>query len=114
MDHATRETNDAPRLNDERAPTTDAIRVGIDRGQAADKVPFPDPAAAPLGTDDEAGGHPPTAEQRRMAAEYELTQPVPPERPLAAPSQGQRTFGPLMLIGALLVLALVSLVMFGV
>ena len=32
------------------------LRADIDRGQTGDKVDAPDPAAAPLGTDDEAGG----------------------------------------------------------
>ncbi len=39
--------------------TTDQLRDDIDRGRTGDKVHFPDPAAAPLGTDDEAGGHAP-------------------------------------------------------
>ena len=52
-----------------KAPTTDQIRKEIDRGQAADKAAGVDPAAAPLGTDDEAGGNPPTPEQRAMEAE---------------------------------------------
>lgn len=37
------------------------LREAIDSGGTADKVPFPDPAAAPLGTDDEAAGTPPGA-----------------------------------------------------
>jgi hypothetical protein len=36
-----------------RAPTL--LREDIDRGRTGDKVNWPDPAAAPLGTDDEAG-----------------------------------------------------------
>lgn len=52
--------------------TASALRHGIDRGEASDKVAFPDPAAAPLGTDDEAAGFPPTREQVRMAAAAEL------------------------------------------
>lgn len=35
------------------------LRRRIDRGETGDKVPAFDPAAAPLGTDDEAGGAPP-------------------------------------------------------
>jgi hypothetical protein len=52
-----------------KTPTTDQLRKEIDRGQAADKAAGADPAAAPLGTDDEAGGNPPTPEQRAMEAE---------------------------------------------
>jgi hypothetical protein len=32
------------------------LRDDIDRGRTGDKVDWPDPAVAPLGTDDEAGG----------------------------------------------------------
>lgn len=39
------------------AGTADRHRIDIDRGRTGDKVPFPDPAAAPLGTDEEAGGN---------------------------------------------------------
>jgi len=38
------------------------LRNDIDAGRTGDKVPYPDPAAAPLGTDDEAAGtRPPPA-----------------------------------------------------
>lgn len=40
-------------------PNVDQMRAEIDSGRTGEKVPFPDPAAAPLGTDAEAGGHPP-------------------------------------------------------
>ena len=36
--------------------TGSQLRADIDSGQTGDKVPFPDPAAAPLETDAEAGG----------------------------------------------------------
>lgn len=48
------------------------LRDRIDRGGAGDKVAFSDPAAAPLGTDAEAAGTPPTEEQVRLAAEAEV------------------------------------------
>ena len=51
-----------------KAPTTDQLRSEIDRGDTGEKIGFPDPAAAPLGTDDEAAGHPPTPLERNMAA----------------------------------------------
>ncbi|ODN70118.1 hypothetical protein [Methylobrevis pamukkalensis] len=38
--------------------TNDRLHGDIERGKTKDKVPFADPAAAPLGTDDEAAGHP--------------------------------------------------------
>ncbi len=49
----------------------DRLRQQIDRGEGGDKIDYPDPAAAPLGTDDEASGHPISAEQLRMAMEAE-------------------------------------------
>lgn len=47
--------------SDDRAPTipsaeANRMRADIDRGLTGDKVPATDPAAAPLGTDDEAAG----------------------------------------------------------
>lgn len=56
-------------------PTTDALRTGIDRGGASDKVDFPDPAASPLGTDDEAAGTPPMPADVALAARHELARP---------------------------------------
>lgn len=70
---------------DEPGPTSDRLRHDIDRGRTGDKVDHPDPAAAPLGTDDEAAGDPATTEQINMAAQDELREPVeitPP--PMAA------------------------------
>lgn len=58
-------------------PTTDQLRNAIDSGATGDKVGFPDPAAAPLGTDAEAGGYPPTHQERKMEAR---SQTVHPER----------------------------------
>lgn len=48
-----RESNERKKAG--RAPTSDRLRYDIDRGMGRDKVDFPDPAAAPLGTDGEAG-----------------------------------------------------------
>ena len=52
--------------------TTEQLRIAIDQGTAGDKVDVTDPAAAPLGTDDEAGGTPNTAAQVRAAAAHEV------------------------------------------
>jgi hypothetical protein len=43
--------------------TTSQLRDDIDSGRTGDKIAWPDPAAAPLGTDEEAAGTPlhPTA-----------------------------------------------------
>jgi len=45
-----------------RRATTSQLRGAIDRGETRDKVRALDPAAAPLGTDDEAAGHGPAEE----------------------------------------------------
>ncbi|CAH1658664.1 MULTISPECIES: hypothetical protein [unclassified Chelatococcus] len=55
--------------------TSAQLKEGIDRGHAKDKVDFPDPAAAPLGTDDEAAGTPPTEAELKLAGEAEFTRP---------------------------------------
>jgi hypothetical protein len=52
--------------------TTEQLRIAIDQGTAGDKVDATDPAAAPLGTDDEAGGTPNTEAQVRAAAAHEV------------------------------------------
>jgi hypothetical protein len=54
----------------ERPPATAAaLRGQIDRGETGDKVAFPDPAAAPLGTDAEAGGTPPSRAELALDAQ---------------------------------------------
>ena len=59
--------------------TTSSLRADIDSGRTRDKVDFVDPAAAPLGTDAEAGGNVPQPEQ--LAAEANA---------IAPPKQGWR------------------------
>ncbi len=56
---------------DPHSPTTDRLRHEIDQGRG-DKAPFPDPAASPLGTDEEAAGTPPSDAAIRTAASHEL------------------------------------------
>lgn len=55
----------------DRANTTDKLRKDIDGGTTGDKVPFEDPTAAPLGTDDEAAGSPPSPQQVSEARRLE-------------------------------------------
>jgi cobalamin biosynthesis Mg chelatase CobN len=59
-------------MPDDTSPTTDRLRKDIDRGRAGDKIGFPDPSAAPLGTDAEAGGTAPGPGARRTAHEQEV------------------------------------------
>ena len=50
------------------------LKRDIDRGLTGDKVSHSDPAASPLGTDDEAAGTPNTPQQVAMARSIERTQ----------------------------------------
>jgi hypothetical protein len=49
------------------------LRDDIDRGRTGDKVRGGDPAAVPLGTDDEAAGTPPTPSRLRQASAQSAT-----------------------------------------
>jgi hypothetical protein len=49
------------------------LRDDIDAGRTGDKVDWPDPAAAPLGTDEEAAGTPPEASAIETALRLELS-----------------------------------------
>ena len=62
-------------MADTEPSNVDQLRAGIDAGRTGDKIPFPDPAAAPLGTDAEAGGHPPTRQEVRLAARSQAGAP---------------------------------------
>ena len=55
-----------------RPPTTAMLKHEIDRGRGGDKVDAFDPAAAPLGTDDEAAGTPPQPEAIAQAYSQEI------------------------------------------
>ena len=68
-----------------QVPTTDQIRHAIDSGATGEKVAHPDPAAAPFGTDAEAGGNPPTIAERAIEAKAQIDQP-----PQSLPSSGNQ------------------------
>lgn len=70
--------------------TSDQLRTEIDRGRAGDKVPFRDPAAAPLGTDDEAAGLPPTMDTVDRARDRETL--ATPHHPPAVTHEASRGF----------------------
>jgi hypothetical protein len=57
------------------------LRGKIDAGETGDKVPFPDPAAAPLGTDDEAGGARMRPDVVAAAAARETSRNTPTKAP---------------------------------
>jgi succinate dehydrogenase / fumarate reductase cytochrome b subunit len=52
-------------------PTAQELKGAIDSGRTGDKVSFPDPGAAPLGTDDEAAGTPDTPSRVALAIREE-------------------------------------------
>lgn len=86
--------------------TVDSLRGDIDRGVTGDKVPGSDPAAAPLGTDAEAGGTPATRAEIELEAQSRSVEPH--ARPTGAGSTAA------WLIGAVLVVILVALaIVFG-
>ena len=58
--------------------TVERLRADIDSGRTQDKVRASDPAAAPLGTDEEAAGTPISGERVALARSQEVT--APPQR----------------------------------
>ena len=59
----------------DRGPTVSRLREDIDSGRTGDKIPWPDPAAAPLGTDEEAAGTPVPASAVAQAHAFETSGP---------------------------------------
>jgi len=63
----------------DRGSTPEQLRHDIDKGRAGSKIDYPDPAAAPLGTDDEAAGTPPSPAAVDTARRHETAAaPVTP------------------------------------
>ncbi|MGK9167445.1 hypothetical protein KXR53_14165 [Inquilinus limosus] len=98
-------------------PTTEQLRHDIDRGLTGDKIPVQDPAAAPLGTDDEAAGMPPTPDEIHNARSREAIG-RPPDTSLA---RGRETadlrvpvsLGPIWVVVTLFVLLLLVALILG-
>jgi hypothetical protein len=82
--------------------TVDDLREDIDRGLTGEKVAGSDPAAAPLGTDAEAAGTPPT--RREFDLEARSRPAAPPPEPRGGPRRMVA-----WLIGACVVAVLVVL-----
>jgi hypothetical protein len=81
--------------------TTEQLRVAIDQGHG--KIDATDPAAAPLGTDDEAGGTPNTTAQVRLAAAHEIGLSNNRRQRVAGIGHAWWLIGICLLIGALIV-----------
>ena len=62
-------------------PNVDQLRADIDSGRTGDKVSFPDPAAAPLGTDEEAAGTPLSPEAIALNRGLQSRHAPPRKRP---------------------------------
>jgi len=84
--------------SDPQPKTVDRLRADIDRGLTGEKVPGSDPAAAPMGTDAEAGGAAPTRSEIDLEAR---------SRPAPASPTPQRSRGWLWVAGVLVLLLLV-------
>lgn len=56
---------------DSSDPTTSMLKADINSGRTGDKNPVFDPGLSPLGTDDEAAGHPPSAFRVALARRIE-------------------------------------------
>jgi hypothetical protein len=72
-----------------RGPTTAQLRDDIQSGRTGDKVPGFDPAAAPLGADDEAGGTPPLPREIAQARAQETAGPSTGAHPNGATPEMQ-------------------------
>ncbi|MFD1913096.1 hypothetical protein [Halodurantibacterium flavum] len=101
-----------PHTDHHAGETSDRLRHEIDNG-AGDKVAFSDPAAAPLGTDDEAAGTPPDPAQIARARAAETARPTTAEtaeraadRRTIPARQGGIPRAPLWMIGAAVVVVL--------
>ncbi|MBB4024011.1 MULTISPECIES: hypothetical protein [Actibacterium] len=84
------DTEAAPRSGGAEAAR---LRDDIDRGATGEKIAFSDPAAAPLGTDAEAGGTPTDAAAMANARKAE-TAAQESSQPKKTPAQLQRTAHP--------------------
>ncbi len=65
--HGSAQPFDPPTPSDDPRPNVAMLKGDIDSGRTGDKNPVFDPGLSPLGTDDEAGGTPPTPEQVKLA-----------------------------------------------
>jgi hypothetical protein len=87
------------------ARNTDQLREQIDRGKTGDKVDFPDPAAAPLGTDDEASGRRPIVDAIEPGPEQ---QTVAIEAGTRKRSAGGRVLALVVVVAAIAAIALLA------
>ena len=65
--HGSAQPFDPPTSPNDPRPNVAMLKGDIDSERTGDKNPVFDPGLSPLGTDDEAGGTPPTPEQVKLA-----------------------------------------------
>ena len=87
----------------DRPGNPDLLRADIDAGRTGDKVAYPDPAAAPLGTDAEAAGTPPANSQVHNARVDERAH----DSPRGEPTQSKNRAWLPAVFAAVLVVALI-------
>lgn len=92
---------------------TDELRDAIDRGEGGDKVAHPDPSAAPLGTDDEAGGSGPSPAAVRTAFDEEVRHTPGEGEPRGGVASRRLVVGIWAGVGLVLVVLLVILLSYG-
>lgn len=100
----------------EAPPNATHLRDDINRGRTGEKVAGTDPAAAPLGTDEEAAGAPPSAGEIDQARRAERKPGADPAPNAANPEQtptgdaGRSMSGKPVLAAAVIVVVLVVVV----
>lgn len=82
--------------------------AAIDQGRTADKVAVSDPAAAPLGTDDEVGGHPPGTHEVERPLHQETEPHIPADTAARRPDRLGRRSAPWLLAMVIVGLALIG------
>ena len=97
---------------EERGANPTLLKKDIDQGLTGDKVSYPDPAASPLGTDDEAAGTPVTQTQLDMARQAEGAQAGPRDVDFgASPGRSGRASMIMIAVAAAIVLLLLAAVL---
>jgi hypothetical protein len=90
-------------------PNADQLRAAIDSGKTGDKVAFPDPAAAPLGTDAEAAGAPPARDEIHQA----FTVEAGTRSSTSAPHRGRALPAMLGFLGLIAIAAVITFFIFA-
>ena len=89
---------------------TARLRADIDSGRTGDKVAMSDPAAAPLGTDDEAAGTPPPGHAMAAARAAEARPAAAHPTIAASATKPAEQWGALLVAGVVTVVAVCLLV----